>query len=1001
MTPIRPEDAQLQAGRPLVTGAPLAAGILTELGERLASERDLLEPVEIAGALRLEDERTRRLLLGALESSPHLSLLMRQDARRLARALGDPLAGVLARAGAALREALGSARGAPEAMRALRHYKSEAALAIALADLDGASVAAVTAALTDVADLAVMLAVEWLFARAVERDEWEVASLPCGGREDVAPASYASHSGFFVIAMGKHGARELNYSSDIDLVAFYDRGPATSAARGDAQTFFVRLTRDLVRLIAERTADGYVFRVDLRLRPDPGATQVAMSVPAALNYYESFGQNWERAALIKARPIAGDIVVARAFLDDLQPFIWRRNLDFAAIADIHAMKRQIHAYRGHGEVAVAGHNIKLGRGGIREIEFFAQTQQLIAGGRQPDLRVASTVEALGRLTARGWIEPKVEADLIEAYTFLRRLEHRLQMIADEQTQTLPQSTTDLDRLARFSGYADHDALAAALTRRLRTVERHYARLFETVPQLTRGSGNMVFAGAVDDPETIETLRKLGYPDPAQVLATVRGWHHGRYAAVSTPRARERLTELQPRLIEALSETIDPTAALAGFDRFLARLPAGVQLFSLLKSNPRLMTVVALLMGSAPRLVGQLGQRRSVIDALLDPRIIRHLPTAAELDALISADLDAAEDTEGWLDAARLIGNEQRFLIGVRLLTDLITPQDAAHAYSLLAERLIAAVSQRVARDFAVLHGSVEGGAMAIVAMGKLGGREMTAASDLDLILIYDTPADQAQSTGSRPLAPAVYYTRLTQRIVAALSAPTAHGPLYEVDLRLRPSGQQGPLATQLASFIAYQAGDAWTWEHMALTRARVLCGHEALCRRIDEVIRTTLTLRRDPGTLARDVVEMRQRIVAAKGSDDIWNLKQVRGGLVDIEFTAQYLELATASEDPRVLDPHTPTALESLHGAGALDASDADTLLAAWRLFSDLTQAQRVMLDGSGSPATAPAGVRQVLTRVGHAPDFAVLEADIRDRLAAVREIFDRVVAGAASQESA
>jgi glutamate-ammonia-ligase adenylyltransferase len=867
-------------------------------------------------------------------------------------------------------------------MAALRRFKAEAALAIALADLRGAPLETVTRSLTFTADASVAQAVGWLLGRAHVRGDWHCEA----GITDPALGC-----GYFVIAMGKHGAFELNYSSDIDLVVLYEPEIAAPRIAGDPQTFFVKLTRDLVKLMSERTADGYVFRVDLRLRPDPGATHVAMSVPAALHYYESFGQNWERAAMIKARAIAGDLPAAERFLADLKPFIWRRNLDYAAIADIHAMKRQIHTYRGHGEVAVAGHNIKLGRGGIREIEFFTQTQQLIAGGRQPDLRVAGTLEALDRLAARGWIEAGVAGDLAAAYVFLRRLEHRLQMIADEQTQTLPKSADDMARLARFCGFADADGLGAALVARLRVVERHYARLFESVPQLTRGDRNMVFAGEQDDPQTLETLKGLGYADPAQVLAVVRGWHHGRYAAVSTPRGRERLTEVQPRLIEALAETIDPNAALAAFDRFLERLPAGVQLFSLLKSNPRLISVFALLMGSAPRLAGILSRRRRVIDTLLDPQMIARLPSADELDRLIGAELDAAGDAEARLDAARMIANEKRFLIGVRLLTGIITPAEAGGAYSLLAERLIGALLDRVEAEFRRLHGRIEGGQLAVLAMGKLGGGEMTAASDLDLILIYDTPADILSGDTLKPLPPSVYYTRLTQRLVSALTVPTAEGPLYEVDMRLRPSGQKGPLATSLASFSTYQGDEAWTWEHMALTRARVVAGPEALRAKIEAVIRDVLTRRRERSKLMADVREMRERISSAKGSDSVWDLKVVRGGLIDIEFIAQALQLRAACDDPEVLDRSTPGALDRLAAAGRLATDDHQTLRAAWRLFSDLTQALRVMLDRGGL-VDAPAGVKHVLIRIAEAPSFEALEADLAERQAAVRHVFERAL---------
>ena len=485
--------------------------------------------------------------------------------------------------------------------------------------------------------------------------------------------------------------------------------------------------------------------------------------------------------MIKARPVAGDIAAGRALLSELSPFIWRKYLDFAAIADIHAMKRQIHAHRGFGEIGVAGHNIKLGRGGIREIEFFVQTQQLIAGGRQPDLRTPQTIITLDRLAERCWIKPEGRDDLARSYTYLRGIEHRLQMVADEQTHALPNAPEALASFARFAGYPSTEAFSKALVAHLETVQRHYAALFEDMPELTRGGANMVFAGEADDPQTVEALARMGYSQPHQVIDTVRGWHHGRYGAVRTAKARERLTEMQAVLIEALAQTANPDSAFASFDRFLAQLPAGVQLFSLLRANPSLLRLVADIMGSAPRLASILSRRRRVLDAVLDPRVIGNLPTSEDLEALVRDEIESTNDYQEILDRARIIGNEQMFLIGVRILSGIIVASQAGGAYALLADHLIRALHKAVEQDFARVHGQIPGGQAAVLALGKLGGQEMTAASDLDLILVYDFAPDAVQSDGSRPLAPSQYYARLTQRLISALSSPTAEGQLYQVD----------------------------------------------------------------------------------------------------------------------------------------------------------------------------------------------------------------------------
>jgi glutamate-ammonia-ligase adenylyltransferase len=941
-----------------------------------------IEALAAQGGFALEGA-ARGLLAGLLEGSPYLSSLARRDPVMLGRCLTHDPDAQFDRLTAKLGDDIAAATTLPEAMKALRVYKTEVALLCALADLSGVwEVMRVTQVLSLTAENALQAAVRFLFTQATAKGDW----LPPD------PARPEHGSGYIVLGMGKFGAYELNYSSDIDLIVFYEARLHRWREGLETQASFVRLTRDLVRLMQERTVDGYVFRTDLRLRPDAGATQIALSADAALHYYEAFGQNWERAALIKARPVAGDLEAGEALLGDLAPFIWRKYLDFAAIADIHAMKRQIHAFRGLGDIGVAGHNLKLGRGGIREIEFFVQTQQLIAGGRQKDLRLRATLSALRQLVARGWIKDNVARDLDEAYRFLRRAEHRVQMVADEQTHELPSDPAPLAAFARFAGFADLEAFSAALVKRLETVQKHYSALFEDMPELTAGGVNMVFAGEQDDPDTVAALAKMGFSQPSQVLAIVRGWHHGRYPAVRSPRSRERLTEVQPLLISALADTADPDRALASFDRFLCELPTGVQLFSLLRANPGLLRLVADIMGTAPRLAGILSRRRRLLDAVLDPRTFGELPAAEEIARLVSSELAQASDMQDVLDRARVVGSEQAFLIGVRVLSGSINASQAGGAYALVAELLIGALQREVARELERQHGKVRGGDAAVIAMGKLGGCEMTASSDLDLIVIYDFAPDAVQTDGLKPLAPAQFYSRLTQRLIAALSAPTAEGTLYDVDLRLRPSGQKGPVATQLSSFVEYQKNEAWTWEHLALTRARVLTGSPRLADQVRAAIRGALVAPRDPVKLAADVRDMRKRIAAEKGTDKIWDLKQVRGGLVDLEFIAQFLQLRHAAAHPEVLDQNTIAAFQKLTASGLLAQSDAEVLIPAARLVHNLTQILRLCLEGKFEPDAAPRGLKDLLARAGDAPSFAALEARLRQTLEEVHAIYERLV---------
>lgn len=948
-----------------------------DLNAAVAAESDP-ELAAALGDLVAAGSGAKALLDAVFSHSPFLTELAVRDPRRLLRLLaGEPEASVSALC-ADLEARLCEAEAIEEAMAHLRRFRQELALLVGLSDIGGVwDIDEASCKLSRGAEAALSAATDFLLRDAAGRGEF----LP-GNPERPSEAS-----GYVVLAMGKLGAGELNYSSDIDLIVFYDADIAPLKPGLEPAKFFVRLTRSLVRLMQERTEDGYVFRVDLRLRPDPGATSIAISVAAALQYYESMGQNWERAALIKARPVAGDLAAGSALLDELSPYVWRKYLDFAAIADVHAMKRQIHAFKGHGKIAVAGHNIKLGRGGIREIEFFVQTQQLIAGGRQPDLRGRRTLDMLERLAASDWITDQARAELTEAYRFLRRVEHRLQMRRDEQTHLLPEDAERLDAFAVMCGFAGCDAFAAELTRQLSRVERHYAALFEGAPELADEVGSLVFTGGEDDPETLQTLARMGFAAPQDVARVVRSWHFGRYPAVRSEKARERLTELVPGLLKALSETANPQAAFFAFDAFLKQLPAGVQLFSMLCANRDLLGLLATIMGSAPRLAAILSRRAHVLDAVLAPDFFGGLPTAQTLREHLDLALGEARGYEDLLDRARRFGQEQAFLIGVRVLSGTVTAGQAGAAYSALAELLVERLHAAAESELAAAHGRIAGGASVVLALGKLGGREMTAASDLDLIIVYDFPPATGRSDGRQALDPVTYYTRLTQRLISALSAPTGEGTLYQVDMRLRPSGHSGPLATSLASFANYHEESAWTWEHMALTRARVVSGDGELAAKVEAVIRDTLCRERDAGKLKQDVVEMRRRIDQEKGSADPWNLKTVPGGLVDVEFLAQYLQLAAAARRPGVLDQNTAAALRGLAAAGVLAAGHADALGDACALYHNLTQLLRLALEGELDLATAPRGLQALLTRTAGVPDIAILDAQVKDAEQRVRDV--------------
>jgi glutamate-ammonia-ligase adenylyltransferase len=923
--------------------------------------------------------RARAVFEATFGNSPFLARLAAREPATLAEIVNLGPRAALERAQAAMRAAE-HAEDDASAMAILRRAKRQVALIVALADVAGLwSVGEVTRALSLFADAAIGSALRFLLRQAAARAGMDMFDL----------VRLEAETGLIVLAMGKYGAYELNYSSDVDLIVFYDTERFPFVKKDDPRAAAVDIVKGLVKLIAETTVDGYVFRVDLRLRPDAGATQVAISTGAAEDYYESMGQNWERAALIKARACAGDQTAATKFLKAIEPFVWRRNLDFAAIEDIHSIKRQIHAHGGHGTIAIAGHNIKLGRGGIREIEFFAQTQQLILGGRNPALRPRGTLDALQALCARGLVAPDVMDDLTEAYTFLRLLEHRLQMIEDEQTHTLPKSQDGLAHVACFAGFADVDTFGAALRRRLETVQAHYAKLFERAAPLSAAKGSLVFTGVEDDPETIETLSNLGFKDPSHAAGAIRGWHHGRIRATRSARARELLTKLVPPLLDAFAATADPDIAFVQFDRMLSRLSGGVQLFSLFLANPQLLDLVATVAGSAPRLADTMARAPATLDALLDRDFLAMLPLRGELDRSLQQAFQMARGFEGALDGARRFAREQIFRVGVQLIEGKAESAVVGTAFANIAEAIVAGLLEIVHDELALTAGRVQGGAFVVIAMGKLGGREMTASSDLDLIFVYDAPPDAEFSDGPKPLPVSTYYARLAQRFISALTVPTGEGVLYDVDMRLRPSGNKGPVAVSLETFTRYQASEAWTWERLALTRARVVAGPAALASAVAEAIRTALSSG-SRGDVAKDARAMRDKLAAQFPGKNRWDLKFAPGGLVDIEFIAQALQLQHATPD--VLCTNTIEALEALTKAGALDTADAKTLIDAARLEQALTQILRIAIDGTLDPDVASPGLKSLLIHAGRAGDFASLEGELIRAQSAVRAVFERVL---------
>ncbi len=866
-----------------------------------------------------------------------------------------------------MRAAASSDTSIESGIKALRRAKEAAQLAISAADLSGGwELDHVLADLTMLADVSTQSALTMAI-----REGWAAGWFD--GKSDSSEMP-----GLFALAMGKMGAGELNYSSDIDLILLFDLDvlPIKGLRVKEAMT---RVARSLVRFLDERTIDGYVFRTDLRLRPDPSSTAPAVSTQFALGYYESVGQNWERMAHIKARVCAGDIATGNAYLDELSPYVWRRHLDYWAIADVHSIKRQIHAHGGHAELSSPDFDVKLGRGGIREIEFFAQVQQLILGGRRPALRAPRTKQVLMAMAEADVVAPDVAGDLCEAYDFLRGLEHRVQMLNDEQTHRLPENAEKREAVRRLSGYASAGVFEQDISAVRARVHGIYSDLFAAEERLSGEAGNLVFTGVDDDPGTVETLRKLGFADPSRIIHVFQQWHRGSIPATRSARAQQLLTSLGPRLLEAMSNAGEPDNAFQRFLEFFSGLKSGVQVMSLMLAEPALTREIIRTMAYAPKLAADLAQRPALIEAMLEPSF--RMPVRSDEPGVrarkLRLQLERADDFEGKLNAARRFHREEAFRIGYQLLQGALSAADAGVAYADLADACVVTLAEVCEQDvLSRFPGSI--GRWSICALGKFGGRELTATSDLDMMLIYD-PVDDGGGT----LA-----ARFIQRLVAALSAPTGEGTLYEVDLQLRPSGKAGPVAVRLSSFERYYREDAWTWEFMALTRIRPVAGDAELGRIVLHFAREALRQKSSDPKITEDVADMRRRMARERKPRSAWDIKLAPGGLVDIEFLIQHGILLAAGDVPGAVQPTSLDAVKALAAAGRLAPADAARLVEGLTFQLQLQQALRIATGDQFEPDTASDGLKSWLASHLGQKEFSALAvrlANVQAAIAALR----------------
>lgn len=931
-------------------------------------------PIEIPGGA--ED-----LLRGVFGCSPYLARICRTDPQLLADVLERAPQESLDAALTAFARAGRIAEDEDALNRDLRAAKRRLHLLVALSDIGGVwDLDAVSRAMSDGADAAIQAAFLAHARFMAER-----------GRIAEDAVTDEGLAGLFIVALGKLGSRELNISSDVDLAVFFDRQRLLDLGVEEPGRLCTRLTRRAVGALDEQTADGYVARVDLRLRPDPASTPLALSVEAAANYYESFAQTWERAAWIKARACAGDTVTGQEFMRRMFPFVWRRSMDYGAVEEIENLMRQIEAAAGrHDEPA--GFDLKRGPGGIRQIEFFAQTQQLLHGGRDASLRTRATLPALAALRARGDVDARTEARLREIYEALRITENRLQIIEDQQTHDAPEDDDRRRRLARLCGresLASFDAWLAGDTAAAREI---CEGLFEPVERDPR-EADLIFDGPDPADATAKRLKELGFNNPEQVWETVRGWLIGKPRATRSERARRIMRGLAPRIVLAVAETGHPNTAFLRFSEFLNGLPAAVNILSMFEREPKLLTDIVDALGLAPRLAKSLASRPEALEAFVAPGV-----DALEFENLreeAQKVVESARDFEEALDNTRRFARETLLRVGIEALRDQAAAGEAGRARVRVAEALVAALLPSVRREIERLYGYLDA-RVALIGMGSFGAGEMTYASDIDLMMVYEAGEQSESVDGPRSLTPETWCARLMQRLVSALSVETSEGPLFNVDLQLRPSGNAGPVAVRLGAFHRYYQREAWTWEMMALTRARMVGGDPALSDEVADLLRNLLRSKRDTRETAKDVADMRRRLSREKPSRGYWDLKRAKGGQIDLEFTVQYLQLIHAHEIPDVLSPSLFESLNALADAHILTQEEAGAMAHAARLNLDLGQLFALAVETQFDPETAPEKLKMRVVKASGADSFADLEAMLDRYRLMTRQAYERIVLSAA-----
>ncbi len=808
---------------------------------------------------------------------------------------------------------------------------------------------------------------------------------------------------FGVLGMGKLGGGELNYSSDIDLVYVYaDDGEHPSGRT--LREFFVRIAEEVTKALAEVTADGLCFRVDLRLRPGGGEGPLAASVAATVSYYEAWGQTWERAVWLKARPVGGERALGDRLLGELAPFVFRRYLDFSTLEDLNAMKRRVdQSLRRPGQYE---RDVKLGRGGIREVEFWVQAQQLVHGGKDARLQARGTVATLGELTRGGYADASLAERLAASYRFLRDVEHKIQIARERQTQRIPDDPEEYGVLLRRLGLLEADADArfrAAHAHHTEVVHGAFEALFHGAEEERRREERpevaAIFDELDDEAATRARLAALGFTDATTASADLKLLRDGPSHAPASPRRQRAMAALAPALLSEIARTADPARALSHLASFIGSIGARTSFLHLLLENTGVMRLLVRLFGTSEFLSRYFLRHPELLDSLVRADLIRLDVTRTELDAELAARLAAARDLERQLDTIRRFRHEEFLRIGVHDIEGELPGEVVRRQLTMLAEACLAAaadIAQGAVRDRLALPATPPADGLVIVGMGTLGGGELNYHSDLDIVFLYDAGPDAWWAERGR--APHEYFSRVAQRTISALQTPTQEGLAYKIDTRLRPSGNQGTLVSSLAAFESYHATSAALWERQALAKARPLTGPHALQDRVTAVIDRFVYGRGLTPEEVQEMAAMRARIADERGTQarDAVNIKTDWGGLVDVEFAVQMLQLRHGHAEPRLRERSTQQALDALIETRILAREDGERLRAGYGFLRDLEGRLRIERDQAVEAFDADAeAVLALARRLGYAGDDATViasfRADLARHRAAIREISARI----------